>query len=595
VERRLAAIIAADVVGYSRLMGKDETGTLERLKSLRRELVQPKITERGGRIVKLMGDGLLAEFPSVVGAVQCAIDIQQEVAEREPDISDKQRIWLRIGINLGDIIVEGSDIYGDGVNVAARLEALADPGGICVSGTVFDSVKGKVGLEFADLGKQRVKNIDQPVQVYRVVLEGLADGSGDSGKSSGGAGPLEQPDKLSIAVLPFTNMTGDREQEYFSDGMTEDIITELSRFAVLNVVARHSSFAFKGEKLNIKEVARKLDVQYVVEGSVRRAGNRVRITAQLIEAETGTHIWAERYDRELEDIFAVQDEVTRSIVGVLPGRVQESVAERASRKRTDDMKAYELLLHGKSVRDSFSAEDTARARPLFEKAIELDPGYAKAHAYLADTYFMDLCFGVATADASRMSLHHARKAMALDSSDVANHDQLGFAYIGAGMWKDAEAQFDKAVLKVVTEAEPMTWIGYGLLMLGRSEEARDMVVEAKRLDPLHPPSFDWVLGQACYFAKRYEEAVRVLAGEALLNSFAYACLVGANAHLGQVSEARVALEIFVRIRRQEFNTRSIIVPENTISALAGGYRKVWRKEEDWDHIADGLRKAGLPD
>jgi TolB-like protein len=402
-------------------------------------------------------------------------------------------------------------------------------------------------------------------------------------------------DKPSIAVLPFKNMSGDPEQDYFSDGITEDIITELSRFGVLYVVARNSSFAFKGDTVSIQEVGRKLGVHYVVEGSVRRAGNRVRITAQLIDAESGNHVWAERYDRELEDIFAVQDEVTRSIVGVLPGRVEEAVAERASRKRTENMKAYELLLKGKSVRDSFNAEDTARARQLFEKAIELDPRYAKAHAYLADTYFIDLFMGVATTDAPQRSLLHARKAMELDSSDVAHHDQLGFAYIGAGLWEDAAAQFDRALSKVVVEAEPMTWIGYGLLMLGRAGEAREVVMRAIQLNPLHPPSFDWVLGQACYFAKRHKEVARIMVGRALLNSFAYACLAGAYGQLERQSEAQAALEGFVRERHREFDSRDMLVAADTIDVLAGGYRRMWRNESDWEHLADGLRKAGLPE
>jgi len=999
VERRLAAIVAADVVGYSKLMERDEAGTLSAVSGLINDVIKPLVSEHRGRIVKLMGDGILTEFASVVDAVTCSIAWQEKIAAGDSDLR------FRIGINLGDIIIQDGDIFGNGVNVAARLEGLAEPGGICLSEIVHREVRNILDLSCDDLGEQTVKNIAEPVRVFRVlsgesrkdmpskdfetsigldfsipdcpsiavlpftvmstdpeqehfadgvtediitalskvsrllvvarnstfvykgravdvkqvsreqgvryVLEGsvrsaggrvrvtaqlidattglhiwaerydreLQDifavqdeitreivvamdvqlregeqhrvwssgtknleawecvrlatdaalgGSADaqprarelldraleldpgyaiawamrawlhfteadvggglsnkeqfenaqasafrcarqalkidpdcaeaygilalthlnagehdkamemtekaialapnnaeilggvasavmrkSGQPERGAemvkkamrlspfyrpgllralgnnyrlsgrleeavacykeslkresgylaayvnlvsalGELERPDdakdairkiyelepnfsveayvkglsyrnksdleriknglikaglrddtneqssiygrdKLSIAVLPFTNMTGDPEQEYFSDGITEDIITELSRFSVLFVVARHSSFAFKGEKVDIKDMGQKLGVQYVVEGSVRRAGNRVRITAQLIEAETGTHIWADRYDRELEDIFAVQDEVTRNIVGVLPGRVQDSVAERASRKRTENMKAYELLLHGKSVRDSFSAEDTLRARQLFEKAIKLDPHYAKAHAYLADTYFMDLCMGVATTDAAQMSLRHARQAIALDSSDVANHDQLGFAYIGAGMWEDAEVQFDSAVSKVATEAEPMTWIGYGQLMLGRSLQARDMVLSAKRLDPLHPPSFDWVLGQACYFAKLYDDAVRALTDRALLNSFAYACLAGAYGHLDREIEARTTLDSFVKERHREFHSRNIVIEEDTVSALAGGYRAVWRKQTDWDHLTDGLRKAGLSD
>ena len=298
-------------------MGADETGTLERLKSLRRVLVQPKVAERGGRIVKLMGDGLLAEFPSVVEAVQCAIDIQQEVTEREPDISDDRRIRLRIGINLGDIIVEGSDIYGDGVNVAARLEALADPGGIFISGTVFDHVKGKVSLDFEDLGEQQVKNIDDPVRVYQVVLDSGTNEGKAAGTSPNSATVLDLPDKPSVAVLPFNNMSGDPEQEYLADGISEDLITALSKIRWFFVIARASTFTYKNRAVDVTRVAKDLGVRYVLEGSVRKGGNRVRITAQLIDATTGQHVWAERYDRELADIFALQDEMAQTIVALV--------------------------------------------------------------------------------------------------------------------------------------------------------------------------------------------------------------------------------------------------------------------------------------
>jgi adenylate cyclase len=347
--------------------------------------------------------------------------------------------------------------------------------------------------------------------------------------------------------------------------------------------------------VDIKEVGRKLGVQYVVVGSVRRAGNRVRITAHLIEAETGNHIWAERYDRELDDLFAVQDEVTRSIVAVLPGRVQADVAERAARKPTNNMKAYELMLQGKALRDSLNAEDTAQARKLLEKAIALDPRYARAHMYLADTYVVDLWLGLATADASGISLKLSRKAAALDGNDVYIQDQLAFAYLCEGLWEDAEAQFEKTLSKIVNEAESMAWCGYGFMLLGQHEKARDIVLEAMRLDPLHPPMLDWILGQINYFAKRYEDAVRVLMGAALLNSLAHAFLVGAYSHLGRVDEAHKALEAFVAERRREFSSRNIVAEGDTIRTLASGYRKMWRNEADWDQFIGGLRKAGLPE
>jgi TolB-like protein len=587
--RRLAAILAADVVGYSRLMGEDETGTHTALKVLREELFTPEVAEHSGRIVKLMGDGVLVEFASAVEAVACAANLQQSIADRNTSIPEDRRLTFRMGINLGDVIIEGDDLYGDGVNIAARLESLAEPGGIYLSAKVHAEVMTKLDLAFDDLGLKEVKNIAEPIHVYRVAAE-----RPNFTAPSPITETLGRPDKPSIAVLPFTNMSGDPEQEYFSDGISEDIITELARFRTLFVIARNSSFGFKGEKIDIKRVGRTLGVQYVVEGSVRRAGNRVRITAQLIEVETGNHIWAERYDRDLEDIFTVQDEVTRNIVAVLPGRVQEDVANRASRKPTGNMKAYELMLQGKALRDGLNAEDTAEARGLLEKAIELDPRYARAHMYLADTYVIDLWLGLATPEASGMSLQLSRRGAALDNNDAYIQDQLGFAYLCEGLWDDAEAQFHKALSKIVNEAESMAWCGYGFMLLGKHDKARDVVLEAMRLDPLHPPALDWILGQVHFFAKRYDDVVQLLIGEALLNSLAHAFLVGAYAHLGRDREARAALDAFITQRRCEFNSRNIVVEGDTIDELAGSYRMMWRDKADWEHLADGLRKAGLP-
>ncbi|MEE9589593.1 MAG: adenylate/guanylate cyclase domain-containing protein, partial [Hyphomicrobiaceae bacterium] len=335
VTRKLAAILAADVVGYSRLMGEDEAGTLAALKAHREELVEPKIAEHNGRVVKLMGDGLLAEFGSVVSAVQCAVEIQRAMAERNTDLPEGRRIDFRVGINLGDVIVEGEDIYGDGVNIAARLEGLAEPGGICVARNVFDQVKGKVDTAFEDLGERKIKNIAEPLRVYSV----RPDNSDRPARAMEDA--LALPQRPSIAVLPFENMSADPEQEFFADGITEDIITELSKFRSLFVIARNSSFAFKGQPTDAKEVSAKLGVRYVVEGGVRRAGNRVRVTAQLIDAVDDKHIWAERYDRDLEDIFAVQDEVTRAIVSTIEPQLGSTERQRARRKPTESLDAWE--------------------------------------------------------------------------------------------------------------------------------------------------------------------------------------------------------------------------------------------------------------
>ena len=579
MERRLAAILVADVVGYSKLMGEDETGTLSALKAHRKNLFYPETKSRGGRIVKLMGDGVLVEFGSVVDAVECALSIQRVLAE------DDGSIKLRIGVNLGDVVIDGDDIYGDGVNLAARLEALAEPGGICISSIVHESLGNRINVDFSDCGKHEVKNIDRPVWIWKwpPTEPDLAPKT------------LALPDKPSIAVLPFKNMSSDQQQDFFSEGLSEDIITQLSRFRTLFIVARNSSFSFKGENPNIKQVGQKLGAQYIVEGSVRRAGNRIRVTVQLIEAGTGSHLWAERYDRDLEDYFTVQDEVTQSIVAVLPGRVQADVAERASSKPTDNMKAYELLLKGKSLRDGLNAEDTDKARNLYKKALELDPRYARVYMYLADTYVVDSWLGLADSNAPTMALEIARKGAALDNNDVYIQDQLGYAYLCAGLWEDANAQFERTLSQIVNEAESMAWCGYGFLLLGHHEKAREVVLEAMRLDPLHPPALDWIYGQICFFTKQYDAGIQALIGEALLNSLAHAFLAASYAHSGRVKEAHSALKSFIKQRHRELNSRGIAVESDTFASLAKDYQKMWRREIDWEHLADGLLKAGLPE
>ncbi|MFQ5954960.1 MAG: adenylate/guanylate cyclase domain-containing protein, partial [Kiloniellales bacterium] len=375
--RRLAAILSADVVGYSRLMGEDEAGTLAALKTHRKEIVDPKIAEHRGRVVKLMGDGMLVEFASAVEATQCAVEIQRAMAQRNAAVPKDRRVEFRIGINLGDIIVDGDDIHGDGVNVAARLEALAEPGGICIPRDLRNQVRDKLSVTFEDMGEVEVKNIARPIRVFRVDHTPLP--SRDSQPGAGGTAAA-LPDKPSIAVLPFLNMSGDPEQEYFSDGLSEDIITELSRFRHLFVISRNSAFVYKGKSTKARDVAKDLGVQYVVEGSVRKAGNRVRVTAQLIEAEADRHVWAERYDRDLEDIFAVQDEITTAIVATLPGRIEAASQERAERKLPENLAAHEFVMAGKTLHHRSNPKDNEEALRLLDRAIELDPKYAHAHA-----------------------------------------------------------------------------------------------------------------------------------------------------------------------------------------------------------------------
>src|SRR5713101_5685075 len=415
VQRRLAAILAADVAGYSRLMGADEEGTLAALKELRRGLADPKIKEHRGRIVKTTGDGLLVEFASVVDAVRCAVEVQHEMAERNVGVPDERRIQFRIGINLGDIIKDGRDIYGDGVNVAARLEALAEPGGICVNRVVRDQVRDKLDFAFEDAGEQRVKNIARPLRVYHVRPGQVA-----GGEMSAPQPPLALPHKPSLAVLSFTNMSGDPEQEFVSDGIAEDVITALSRHPSLFVIARNSSFTYKGRAVDVKQVGRELGVRYVLEGSVRKAGNRIRVTAQLVEAGTSNHVWAERYDRDLVDIFAVQDEITQALTTALAPAIADAELRRAMRKPPGSLDAWAAYQRGLWHLSKATADDDATAEKFFKQAIDLDPTFAGGYSALA-LYQLQAAAIYQKLDlpsAQRSAEALARRAVALDGADT---------------------------------------------------------------------------------------------------------------------------------------------------------------------------------
>jgi TolB-like protein/class 3 adenylate cyclase len=376
VERRLAAVLAADVAGYSRLMGHDEEGTLARLKALRKTLVDPKIAERRGRIVKTTGDGMLVEFPSIVDAVCCAVEVQRAMIEGNAEVPQESRIEFRLGVNLGDIITDGDDIHGDGVNIAARLETLAEPGGICVSQTVVNHVRGKVPFDVKDVGEQVLKNIARPIHVFHLVTDLNRQDVGSTLTTA----TLALPDKPSIAVLPFQNISGDPEQEYFADGIVEDIITALSRFSELFVIARNSSFTYKGRAVDVKQVGRELGVRYVLEGSVRKAGNRVRITGELIDAATNAHLWADHFDGRLDDIFDLQDEITVSVVGAIAPKLQQAEIERAKRKPTESLDAYDYYLRGLASAHRLTKEAISEALRLFYKATDLDPDFGSAYA-----------------------------------------------------------------------------------------------------------------------------------------------------------------------------------------------------------------------
>ena len=588
--RRLAAILAADVVGFSRLMGADETGTLERLKSLRKELVQPKITAHGGRIVKLMGDGLLAEFPSVVEAVQCASDIQQAMADREPEISDDRRIRLRVGINLGDIIVEGSDIYGDGVNVAARLEGLADPGGICISGPAFDTVDGKLDLAFESVGEQQVKNIAKPVRIYR-----LASGSPQASSPKRSTKPLPLPDKPSIAVLPFTNMSGDPEQEYFSDGITEDIITEFSRFHSLFVIARNSSFTFKGQAVDMTDVGRTLGVQYVVEGSVRKAANRVRVTAQLVEAETGNHIWAERWDRELKDIFAVQDELVRTIVSTVGGRIDAIGKVSATRKSEAHLRAYDFYLRAAAAEDGNTKEDYQRARQYLKRAIELDPDLAIAYHHLSLVNFFEwMNHWVDDRDmAFAAALNAENTAVAIDDTDSRIHAHLGQLHHHRRSFDEAGQDFEKAIRLNPNNFQAMALYGNYLTAIGNPEDAIEQFDQAIRLNPIGPSWIRWLRGVACFTVERYDEAIADLRSIKRPLNEVRGWLAASYAGAGRLEEARATLEEFLHVAEDDM----AVFPGRKLAAWDDYWHGAMQYQDnaDFEHLYDALRKAGLED
>jgi adenylate cyclase len=438
MERRLTAILAADVVGYSRLMGEDETSTLAALKTLRAELVDPKIAEHQGRIVKLTGDGMLVEFPSVVNAVACAADVQRGMRGRNAGVPQEQQIEFRMGVNVGDVIVEGGDIFGDGVNVAARLESIAPPGGIAVSQSVRDQLGKRLGFTFEDMGERRLKNIERPIRVYSISLDTPSSRQADVAAATTGE------EKPSVAVLPFTNMSGDPEQEYFSDGITEDIITDLSKVSGLSVVARNTAFTYKGKPVKVPEVAKELGVDFVVEGSVRKAGSRVRVTGQLINGKDDRHVWADRYDRDLTDIFAIQDEITHAIVEQLKVKLLPQERKSIAQAPTDNVEAYTYYLRGRDFLYRYSKTYYRLARRMFVNAVELDPRYARAYAGIADCdsfQFLHYREDVAI----ETILDNSAKALALDDKLAEAHASRGLALSLMHRYPEAMQEFEQAI------------------------------------------------------------------------------------------------------------------------------------------------------
>jgi adenylate cyclase len=573
VQRRLAAILSADVAGYSRLMGDDEVATVRTLSEFR-GIIAGIVASRHGRVVDMPGDNILAEFGSAVDAVQAALALQSELAARNADLPEKRRMAFRVGINLGDLVVEGDRIYGDGVNIAARVESLALPGGICVSGKVHEEVSRKLALGFEDIGEHELKNIAGRVRVWRVAPAGAA------------ARP-PSPDrqaKPSIIVLPFLNMSGAPEQEFFADGLTEDILTDLSRFRELFVISRNSSFKYKGQPVEVQKFARELGVQYVVEGSVRKAGNRVRVTVQLIEGESDRHVWAERYDRDLEDIFALQDEITRAIVAVLPGRVEAAARDRAERKPTANMAAYEYVLEAKLLHHRSNRDDNARAVGLIQRAIDLDPRYGHAHAWHACILGQQWGYGWCAdrAETERAIERELEVALGLDENDSDVHRILAAVAVVRNDLDNAVYHQQRALalnpnddLIVVQQGEVLTWLGQG-------EEGIDWIRKAMRLNPYHPERFWFHLSRAQFVARRYAEAIESLRHINAPDALHHALLAACHAQLGDAPQAAAHVaEVLKRIPR--FSIREHCVP-----ALH------YKRDSDLAHHCESLAKAGLP-
>ncbi len=576
VQRRLAAILAADVVGYSRLMEQDEAGTLAALKTRRKEILQPLLAKHYGRMVKLMGDGVLVEFASAVNAVQCAVELQEAMELANGELPRDSRILLRVGINLGDVVVEGSDLYGDGVNIAARLEHLADPGSVLVSRTVFNHVRGKVKLGFEDLGEKQLKNIVKPVGVYRVQPNGEAAMTRPA---------LALPDKPSIAVLPFQNMSGDADQEYFADGMVEDIITALARFRQLFVIARNSSFAYQGKAVDIKQIGRDLGVRYVLEGSVRRAGNRVRITTQLIEAATGVHLWAERYDRDFADAFAVQDEITASVVGAIEPELRRVEQQRAARKSPETMDAWDHYMRGMWRFHQFNPEDNAKGERLMRQAIEIDPGFAPGYSALSRLFTQRIVFEWSeNLDGDRhAAFAAARRAVELDEKDPYAHYALAWASLLLREHEDAISEARKSI-----DLTPNFALGYYVLgvahtFFGRFEQASEPFQRAMRLSPHEQLNFFfcYYFALAQYHQEHYEEAAKIARMGISIRPthMLYRALAASHGQLGRAEEARLALAEMRRLMPKAAERLWEVMNPYFDSAHRG-------------HFIEGLRKAG---
>jgi adenylate cyclase len=590
IERRLVAILMADVAGYSRLIGIDDEGTLAQLSAHHAELIEPKVREHHGRVVRTTGDGLLVLFISAVEALRCAVEIQRAMVRRNAQIPTGKRIEFRMGVNVGDI-VEGDSIHGDGINVAARLEALAEAGGVCVSSRVQEDVQAslcRLGIAFENIGQHQLKNIDRAVQIYRVLLDQAA----TTVKLKQAASPERVlPDKPSIAVLPFDNLSSHPEQEYLVDGIVEDIITELSRFSELFVIARNSSFQYKGRAIDVRRVGRELGVRYVLEGSVRRAGDRIRVSAQLIEADTGTHLWAEHYDRNLEDVFAVQDDVVRTIVTILAAHVRIAETERTRTKPPNSWQAYDYYLRAVDASVSFSSTHNVandqEARRLLQQSLVIDPNYARSYARLAHTYagsWVNPAHQDFLNPAALERAHDfARKAVQLDRKLPQAHVALGWVLACKHQHDASIAALEKAV---TLNPNYVNWrFGMTLTFAGASKRAIEVVHAYMRLDPFYVPYASLVLAYAHYMLAHYAQALpplRDFVAQSPRWWAGHSLLAATLARMGHLDEARA-----------EAAEALCLAPNFTIS----GFRPLFglKYPQDEKHLFEGLRKAGLPE
>jgi TolB-like protein/class 3 adenylate cyclase len=590
VARRLAAILAADVAGSCRLIGIDEEGTLAQLKALRRTLFDPKITDHRGRVVKNTGDGALVEFASAVDAVRCAVEIQRGMAEHNIDVPELKRIEFRIGIHVGDIIIEDHDIFGDGVNIAARLEGIAEPGGVCISDDAYRQVRGKVEIAWDDMGQQSLKNVAEPMRTWRVRLTGQTSSAVNTGSAVSQPRVLPLPDKPSIAVLPFENMSGDPEQEYFADGMVEEIITALSRNRQLFVVARNSSFTFKGKAVDIKQVARDLGVRYVLEGSVRRSGNRIRITGQLIDAASGAHLWADRYDGALGDVFELQDQVAASVVGAIAPSLTQAEMERAKRKPTNSLDAYDCYLRGLTALWQYTKDGTEQACGLFERSVALDPQFAPAYAVLAGAINLRKSWGWSTdpvADASR-AIAYAKSALRLGRQDAFVLAQSAVVLFS----KRDEAELAGSLLDEAIRLDPngvLGWLygGWAKMLLGNHQTAIDYLQRAKRLSPLDPRIFFAQAGLAFayFFLGNYEEGL-TCAADVLRHHPDYVPAL-------RIAMACNALSGNVEAAQKVWRQVALLSPSDRVSETQKRFGL--RKDQDLVKLQEAYRLAGMPE